>query len=79
MNAERVKLTFNESEQVTIDGNFVTYIPDGFKYARDGFGGNERWFYIVPETCSLDLYHVEAKPLSFGIVNTPMFFASANS
>lgn len=72
MNAERVKLTFNESEQVTIDGNFVTYIPDGFKYARDGFGGNEHWFYIVPETCSLDLYHVEAKPLSFGIVNTPI-------
>ena len=46
-------LTFDNSKRVTIDGNLVTSIPKGFHYARDGFGGNQHWLYIVPEDYSL--------------------------
>lgn len=63
-----LKLTFNNSKHATIDGDLVTCIPDGFHYARNGFGGNQNWLYIVPEDYPLELDHIEATPLSFGIV-----------
>ena len=63
-----LSLTFNNSECVPVVGDLVTYIPDEFKYARDGFGGNQHWMYIVPKDYSLDLDHIDAKPMSFGII-----------
>ena len=69
---KNASISFNKSERVTVDGNLVTYIPDGYKYAKDGYGGNQHWFYIVPENYSLDLDHIEAKPLSFGIAVPPI-------
>ena len=63
-------LTFNKARRVTIDGDLVIFIPDGFHYARDGFGGNKNWLYIVPEDYPLELDHIEARPLSFGVVPT---------
>lgn len=71
MRAKQVTLTFNKSERVTIDGNLVTSIPDGYKYAKDGYGGNANWLYIVPEDYPLESDHIEAKPLTFGIVPIP--------
>ena len=76
MKEEHTKLTFNNSERVKVDGKLVTYIPDGYKYAKDGYGGNQHWFYIVPDDYSLDLDHIEAKPLSFGIVDLPVDISS---
>ena len=61
-------LTFNNSKRVIIDGDLFTFIPDGFHYAKDGFGGNQNWLYFVPEDYSLELDHIDAKPFSFGII-----------
>lgn len=68
-----MKMTFNKSKRVTIDGNLAVPIPNGFHYGSDGFGGNQNWFYIVPNDYPLELDHIDAKPLSFGITKMPVF------
>ena len=73
MKTKQLTLTFNKSERVSIDGDLVTSIPDGYKYAKDGYGGNANWLYIVPEDYPLELDHIEAKPLTFGIVPAPFY------
>ena len=68
----RDKLVFDESQQVTVAGNLVTHIPNGYKYSKEGTGGNENWLYIVPDDYPLEADHVEAEPFSFGIIHIPV-------
>lgn len=75
MTQEQINLTFSKYVRVTVDGELSMGIPDGYKYSKTGYGGNSNWLYIVPEKYSLDKDHIEAKPLSFGIVPTPFFAA----